>query len=152
MSIVRATSAWDRATIEDFLRTVVIPVRLACVDTAGAPLICSLWDLYADGAIWCATQQSASVVALLGQEPRCAFEVAPETMPYRGVRGQGHATVLHAGEGEAVLRRLLERYVGSCETGLARWLLKRAATEVAIRVEPEWLNSWDFSDRMRDGR
>ncbi|MEE4186000.1 MAG: hypothetical protein V2J12_09560 [Gammaproteobacteria bacterium] len=151
MSILRTSSAWDLPTVETFLQDVVIPVRLGCIDTAGAPLICSLWYLYEAGAVWCATQQSASVVALLGREPRCAFEIAPETMPYRGVRGQGRAVVLADGEGEVVLRRLLKRYVGSCETGFARWLLKRAATEVAIRIEPEWLNSWDFSDRMRDG-
>lgn len=151
MSILRASSAWDQATVDDFLRTAIIPVRLACVDKAGVPLICSLWYLFDDGAVWCATQQSASVATLLAQEPRCAFEIAPESMPYRGVRGQGRAAVLENGEGEAVLRRLLKRYVGSCETDFARWLLKRAATEVAIRVEPEWMNSWDFSDRMRDG-
>lgn len=147
MSEIRSGSAWDAATIAAFLDTTVIPIRLGCSDTQGVPLICSLWYVYDDGALWCATQQSASVVKLLEREPRCAFEVAPESMPYRGVRGQGTAE-LRAADGEAMLLRLLDRYVGTRESDFAKWLIKRAANEVAIRITPTWLNAWDFSARM----
>ena len=54
--------------------------------------------------------------------------------------------------GEEILCRLLDRYLGSRETPLARWLLSRASQEVAIRIEPERLTSWDFSRRMRNER
>ena len=68
-------------------------------------------------------------------------------MPYQGVRGQGQVTLLQA-EGEAVLRRLIERYLGTQDSEFARWLIQRAETEVAIRIQPNWLTSWDFSGRM----
>jgi nitroimidazol reductase NimA-like FMN-containing flavoprotein (pyridoxamine 5'-phosphate oxidase superfamily) len=148
MSKVRSNSAWNTQQINDFLSVSLIPVRLACTDKKGVPLICSLWYLYTDAVLWCATQQSASVVALLKRSPQCAFEIAPEAMPYKGVRGQGHATLLPA-EGPAVLQQLIDRYLGARDTKFAAWLMSRSAMEVAIRIEPEWLNSWDFSSRMQ---
>jgi len=147
MILIRKSSAWDQRSIDAFLQSTVIPVRLACCDAAGVPLICSLWYLYDEGAIWCATQQSAAIVRFLGGQQQCGFEVAPEAMPYRGVRGQGKVTLL-PDEGEAVLRRLIDRYVGKPDSDFAKWLIKRAATEVAIKVQPEWFTAWDFGDRM----
>ena len=79
--------------------------------------------------------------------PGCGFEVAPETPPYSGVRGQGHAELL-PGEGIPVLLRLVDRYLGTRETRFARWLIGRGDAEVAIRIRPDWLTSWDFSGRM----
>jgi nitroimidazol reductase NimA-like FMN-containing flavoprotein (pyridoxamine 5'-phosphate oxidase superfamily) len=147
MSKVRSSSAWDTEQIDAFLDAAVIPIRLACSDKDGVPLICSLWYLYADGALWCATQESASVAALLQNSPRCAFEVAPESMPYRGVRGQGRVTVL-PDAGPATLLQLIDRYLGARDTQFAAWLIGRSATEVAIKLEPDWLTSWDFGSRM----
>lgn len=147
MSLVRKSSAWDQPTIDAFLRATVIPVRLACSDADNVPLICSLWYLYDNEAIWCATQKSAAVVRLLEGQQQCGFEIAPEAMPYRGVRGQGKVTLL-PDQGEAVLRRLIDRYLDKPDSDFANWLIKRADTEVAIKIQPDWLTSWDFGDRM----
>ena len=148
MAELRASSAWDEQGIGSFLHECVIPIRLGCITGDGSPLICSLWYLYDDGALWCATQETASVVTLLKNKPHCGFEVAPETMPYRGVRGQGRVT-LSANDGPEILLRLIDRYLGTRESGFASWLIDRSATEVAIRIEPDWLTSWDFSSRMQ---
>ena len=147
MSLIRKSSAWDKPTIDAFLRSTVIPVRLACSDAKGVPLICSLWYLYDDQLIWCATQQSAAIIRLLGEQQQCGFEIAPEAMPYRGVRGQAKVTLL-PDEGEAVLRRLIDRYLGEPDSDFANWLIKRADAEVAIKIQPDWLTSWDFGNRM----
>jgi nitroimidazol reductase NimA-like FMN-containing flavoprotein (pyridoxamine 5'-phosphate oxidase superfamily) len=149
LTMIRSTSAWNSEQIDRFLVDTVIPVRLACLDRDGDPLVCSLWYLYADGALWFATQKSAAVVAFLEAEPRCGFEVAPETMPYRGVRGQGKVSLL-AARGPEILLRLIDRYLGSRDSGFASWLIARSTSEVAIRLEPDWITSWDFSKRMRD--
>ena len=148
MSLVKKTSAWDQQSIDAFLRSTVIPVRLACSDAEGVPLICSLWYLYDNEVIWCATQQSAAIVRLIEDQRQCGFEIAPEAMPYRGVRGQGKVTLL-SDEGEAVLLRLIDRYLGKRDSDFAQWLVRRAETEVAIKIQPDWFTSWDFSRRMR---
>ncbi|MEO7385361.1 MAG: pyridoxamine 5'-phosphate oxidase family protein [Gammaproteobacteria bacterium] len=145
--IIRSTSAWSADQMGEFLLRSEIPVRLACLSDNGAPLLCSLWFLYDSGVIWCATQRSARLVGLLEQDPRCAFEIAGDTPPYRGVRGQGNAT-LSGTDGPPVLLRLIDRYLHGRNSGFARWLMARQHDEVAIRIEPAWLTSWDFSRRM----
>ena len=148
MGLVRSSSSWGHQQISLFLRDVVIPVRLACLHTDGFPLVCSLWYLYDDGAIWCATQRSARLIKYLESEPRCGFEVAADPMPYRGVRGQGTAN-LSAADGPATILRLIDRYIGNRDSDFASWLVARSASEVAIKITPDWLTSWDFSDRMK---
>jgi hypothetical protein len=106
-----------------------------------------MWFTWDGTALWCATQRQALVVTRLGRDPRVGFEVAADSPPYRGVRGSGRATVVPE-RGESVLRGLLQRYQGGDSTPLARWLLSRVADEVALRVVPTSLTTWDYSRRM----
>ncbi len=138
---------WSAAEIDAFLDDARIPIRLGCTGASGAPVVLSLWFLPRDGALWCATQRDARVVSFLSGDPRCAFEVAADTAPYRGVRGQGRAS-LDTARGPEVLRGLVDRYLGTEHSPFARWLLSRSENEVAIRIEPERLRSWDFTERM----
>lgn len=146
---IRRASAWSASEIRRHLEQTVIPVRLACNTASGSPLLCSLWFLYDEDRIWCATQRGSKIARCLEADPRCGFEVAGDTPPYRGVRGQGRAALV--GErGEEMLGRLLDRYFGGRDSELARWLLGRASDEVAIRIEPAWVTAWDFTERMKD--
>ena len=148
-SLIRDSSAWDATVITEFLRNSRIPVRLAAVSASGSPLICSLWYAYADGAIWCATQRDAYFAGLLRNNPLCGFEVAADSLPYRGVRGQGRASLSDTA-GPDTLAQLIDRYLENRESSLAQWLLARKTDEVAIRIEPVWLTAWDYSQRMSD--
>jgi len=138
---------WTEAQVEAYLQQAEIPVRLGSISD-GAPLVSSLWYLYDDGAIWCATRRDAKLAGWLQDAPRCAFEVAGDSMPYKGVRGQGVAT-LDAALGQALLLRLIDRYLKDRNGDFAQWLIARSADEMAICIRPEWLTSWDFSRRMR---
>lgn len=138
---------WDMGTIEEFLRTATIPVRLATGGRHG-PLVQSMWFTWTDGLLWCATQPDAVVVQRLRADPRVGFEVAGDDRPYRGVRGHGRAQLLPE-RGPEVLEILIGRYLGDGDASLAAWLRSRAAGEVALAVEVDGWASWDFSHRMR---
>lgn len=139
---------WNPAQIAVFLGESRIPLRLAAQDLGGCPRVVSLWFLpEVDGALWCATQASAQVARYLAAAPRCGFEVAGDLPPYRGVRGTALAS-LHPERGEEILRRLLERYGIAPHSKLAASLRAKASSEVAIRLAPARVSSWDFSARM----
>lgn len=146
-ALIRTGSDWNAQAIDAFLASALIPLRLACVTDSGRPLICSLWYLADSDSLWCATQDSARIVDYFERNPACAFEIAPETMPYKGVRGQGRA-IVRPDEGSAVLGRLIDRYFGNRDSDFAQWLLSRAEHEVALQIQPDWLTAWDFSGRM----
>jgi nitroimidazol reductase NimA-like FMN-containing flavoprotein (pyridoxamine 5'-phosphate oxidase superfamily) len=144
----RSPAVWSQEAITSFLQQMRIPIRLASVTSTGWPLVVSLWYLYENGRLYCATQKTAKIVAHLGREPRCAFEVAADLPPYRGVRGQGKARIMQS-RGAEILTRLLERYLKDTSSSLAQLLLARGADEVAIEIEPVVLTTWDFTARMQ---
>jgi len=145
----RSKGPWSEQQIASFLDASRVPIRIACHGTTGHPLLASLWFVPLEGRLWCATPRKAAIAKLLARDGRCAFEVAQDTPPYRGVRGQAIATLEDA-RGEVILRTLVDRYLGTRESPFARWLLGRAAGETAIALAPRTLLSWDFGDRMRD--
>ena len=140
---------WSTSQIERFLREIRVPIRIACNGASGHPVLASLWFVPMDGKLWCATQRTASVVAHLSRDPRCAFEVSVESPPYRGVRGPGLAA-LHEDRGEEILRMLIDRYLEDSTSRLAGFLLARVEHETAIAIEPQTLVSWDYRERMGD--
>jgi hypothetical protein len=145
---MQSKGPWSRGDVDQFLEKSRIPVRLAVNGASGHPVLASLWYTQQGGAIWCATQRGSSIASALARDPRCAFEIAPEALPYHGLRGQALAS-LHADRGEEILRLLIERYVGDASSGFARWLLSRAQSETAIALAPRTLVSWDYRERMR---
>ncbi|MDZ7701248.1 MAG: pyridoxamine 5'-phosphate oxidase family protein [Halobacteriales archaeon] len=143
------TGAWSAEGVAEFLGRTTVPVRLGCRTPADRPWMVSLWYRYDDGELVCATARDAAVVGYLEHDPDVSFEVSTNDPPYRGVRGNGAARI-GPDEDLAVLRSLLERYLGGTDSALADQLLGDERDEVAIRIAPEKLYSWDFSERMRD--
>ena len=125
-----------------------IPLRIS-VQTAKGPLIVPLWFEWDGERFWCASQNDAAVVRALEREPLCAFDLSTNEMPYRGLRGRGHARC-RPELGVSVLERLIDRYLPDRRSPLATWLLSRSASEVAIEITPTWQTTWDYSARMSD--
>jgi nitroimidazol reductase NimA-like FMN-containing flavoprotein (pyridoxamine 5'-phosphate oxidase superfamily) len=137
-----------RGDVAQYLEEMRIPLRLAAVTESGWPLVLSLWYVLDGAKLWCATQRTAKIVRYLGADSRCAFEVASELPPYRGVRGQGRAR-LNSERGKEVLEILLDRYLSGRDSPLAQQLLAKGDTEVAIEITPVTLFSWDYTSRMQ---
>ncbi|MFB6089512.1 MAG: pyridoxamine 5'-phosphate oxidase family protein [Halobellus sp.] len=170
---MRISGAWSQSEIDAFLAGSQAPVRLGCRTPDDRPWMLSLWYIWADGdavdeagrslsegfggsdcadcprEILCATSAHADVVEFLDHDPEISFEVSTNDYPYRGVRGRGTASIESDTE-KRLLRALFERYLGGTDNALGDRLLAPEREEVRIRVSPERLHSWDFSDRMAD--
>lgn len=146
----RLTGTWDRAETEAFLTAETIPLRLSCHTRGDDLWMLSLWYHYRDGALWCATSASADVVDYLEYDDRVAYEISTNEPPYKGVRGNGTATIKPDPQKE-LLKELLERYLGGTDSALAEQLLSPERDEVRIRIDPARVYTWDFTDRMQAG-
>ena len=142
--------AWGADEVEAFLRRVTVPIRLATHRPDESLWVVALWYRYEKGSFECATWANADVVRYLRNDSEVAFDVSTNEIPYRGVRGNG-TTSLSADRDKAVLRSLVERYLGGTDSTLARWLLEDDRDEVRIRIRPRTIYSWDYSDRMASG-
>lgn len=147
--LIRRNSSWSRDQITDYLDRSRIPIRIACNDDNGFPLVCSLWFVWREDELWCVTHEDSRLLQLLEHDNKCAFEIADNTTPYKGVRGQSRAQ-LDREAARFLLPQLIERYLGDTQSSLAKMLLGRIDEEVAIRLQPEWIVAWDYSTRMQD--
>jgi len=147
--MVEYRGAWTASAVEEFLQDVAIPIRLATRRPDGSPWMVTLWYRYDDESFECATSANADVVRYLRNDPAVAFDVSTNDPPYRGVRGNGRVTI--AGDDDkAVLRDLIERYLGGTDSPLAERLLDEGRDEVRIRVRPRSIYSWDYRGRMAE--
>lgn len=133
---------------QKFLSEIRIPIRIACKTITDWPIVISLWFLYQDGLLYCATQKSAKIIEYLQYDARCGFEIAEDRPPYCGIRGQATAQI-NDKLGVEILEKLLVRYLGDANNDLAKKLLANRDTEVAIVLKPVRIYTWDFSDRMK---
>ena len=132
-----------------------IPIRLACMSISDWPIVVSLWYTYLNEKVYCATQNTAKVVKYLKKNPKCGFEIAGDSFPYRGVRGYGKASIVED-KGEEILRMLIQKYLMGKETTISSKLnelllsKEHLQNEVAIEVIPAALFKWDYKKRMID--
>ena len=148
---MRLTGGPDRDWTDAFLEDNPIPVRVATRTPSGGLWMLSLWYGYesADATLHLATSADARVVEYLEADPDVAFEVSTNHPPYRGVRGQGDAT-LEPDEEKALLQTLVDDYLGGRDSSLANWLLRDDRDEVHVTVDVTRAYAWDYSDRMSD--
>lgn len=142
---------WNRDELETFLRNSLVPIRLACHHTDGGLWMVSLWYKYEDGQLLCATSRNSNIASFLRRNDEVSFEISTNRPPYMGVRGKGTA-MLEADEDKGLLKTLLNRYLGGTGSGLAEMLLDDKREELVIRIEPERLFTWDFTERMQSVR
>ena len=138
---------WSATEVRGFLETAVIPVRLGVDAGPGGPLVVSVWFLPEGLELVGATRPTSTLVRCLLRRPECGFEVAADAPPYHGVRGRARVDLDPTG-GAEVLDRLLVRYLGGTDSPLAAKLRADAADEVAFRLRPTSLTSWDYRERM----
>lgn len=137
----------DQTAIRQYLEAIDIPIRLSCITDSDWPAVLSLWFLLEDDYLYCATPKKALVVRYLAARPRCGFEIASDRPPYCGIRGIALAEIDDV-RGIEILGRLCDRYLGGRDNPLAQKLLGRKGPEVAIRLIPQRIHRWDFTERM----
>lgn len=140
--------AWTADEATRFLAATATPMRLAANGASGFPILTPLWFEWTEGALWAAAKPDAAIVRALRKDPRATFEISIESPPYKGVRGRGLAEILP--DGLPVLKRLLARYMAGRGERFQARLLAASPNEIAIRIRPNRLTSWDFSKRMAD--
>jgi len=144
---IAKSSQWQAQEIHLFLTSTTVPMRLACQDANGFPLVCSLWFCYHDNYLWCVSHEKSHIVKLLKADNKVAFEVGVNAPPYLGIRGQGQVTLLRE-PAAAMLSMMLDRYQVDADSKLAKWLLGRISKEYAVRIDIKRISAWDYTQRM----
>ena len=133
--------------IKKLIPDLKIPIRVGFIPSDDMPTVISLWYTYNDGKIYCASQKTAKIISYLKKNPVCGFEIAADTLPYKGMRGTGTVQILNE-TGAYVLDFLMEKYLGEKESKLSKFLRNNSKTEVAIEITPKKIFTYNYSKRM----
>ena len=133
--------------IKKLIPDLKIPIRVGFIQSDDMPTVISLWYTYNDGKIYCASQKTAKIISYLKKNPVCGFEIAADTLPYKGMRGTGTVQILNE-TGAYVLDLLMEKYLGEKESNLSKFLRNNSKTEVAIEITPKQIFTYNYSKRM----
>lgn len=125
-----------------------IPIRIGFIKPNGAPSIISLWYIDINGKIYCATQKTAKIIQYLENHPTCGFEIAADSPPYKGSRGEGTAKIIPS-KGPEILKILIKKYLGDKESTLSKFLISHSKNEIAIEITPKKIFHYDYSKRMK---
>jgi len=142
------TGVWSEDEVASFLQEVRIPMRIATRRSDDSLWPVAIWYRYRNGVFEAATQTTADLVHILENDPNVGFDISTNEVPYRGIRGTGTAVLSNDG-GQEVLRDLVHRYLGGTDSSLAQRLLSDDRQEVLIRIDPDVIYSWDYTDRMK---
>jgi len=137
---------WDAEDILAFLDRTRVPMRIAVNRPSGYPMVTPIWHHWADGAIWSATRPNSALARALERDDRCAFDISIDQPPYKGIRGKGR--VLLEKDGGVLLGILIDKFMSNEAPRFREMLLRKADDEYAIKIIPERLTSWDFTQRM----
>jgi hypothetical protein len=140
-------SAWNNSEIELFLASQNTPMRIAVEDTELFPMICSVWHLYHDKVIYAVAHKNSKLIKKITAKPHCAFEIAPNEPPYKGVRGQANC-IISEHDCSTKLHQLLDRFLGDGYEELRGFLSSRSDDERVIELHIHKITAWDFSKRM----
>jgi nitroimidazol reductase NimA-like FMN-containing flavoprotein (pyridoxamine 5'-phosphate oxidase superfamily) len=138
---------WSAEQVNAFLGDCSFPIRLGSIGADGFPRVVSLWYQFDQGRLYSVTHKNSYLASLLRNNNKVGFEISPNEPPYMGVRGHGAATLEPLGE-QSTLTDLLNHYLGGTESKLAAWLLSRSDEELLITVNPDYIFSWDYRERM----
>jgi nitroimidazol reductase NimA-like FMN-containing flavoprotein (pyridoxamine 5'-phosphate oxidase superfamily) len=141
------SSVWSTSQISTYLNTCVLPCRLASIDRNEFPQVTSMWFLYQKECIFLSARSKSLICSRVRRSDKVGFEVAGENPPYSGIRGRGRAVLLKSAE-KPILEQLIMKYLKTTESSLAQWLLSKPQSESTIKIVPEWITSWDYSNRM----
>ena len=139
----------DSKKLDAILNNIKIPIRIACITTAGHPVVISLWYTMMNGKIYCATQKNAKITTYIKNNPIVGFEIAADNPPYRGIRGHGKVKIID-NVGKDILKVLIDKYLGNKISTLSEFLKSNSENEVAIEITPDKLLTYDYSKRMKD--
>lgn len=135
----------------EFLKAKRIPVRLSCILPNQYPLVISLWYIYEDGKIFCASGKSSKIISYLQENSRIGFEVAADSPPYCGIRGYGTAELSNDHK-YTMIKRLYSKYFNNTDSELYSFLTDPNRDEMVITIAPEQIYKWNFTNRMKDSR
>ena len=151
MKVIDATSAIPGMTKEEAERFLEskLNLQIATIDEKVEPNIQPVWFYYDKNGekLMITTSKSAKKTQNLRKKPTIYFSIDDESLPYKGVKGKGVATIVEdhyrtVPQGDV----LSMKYLGTLDHPIAKMISDRSmkGEVVVIEISPKFFSTWDF--------
>jgi general stress protein 26 len=156
MKVVNATyeiPGMTREESERFLET-KLNLQIATIDEKGEPNIQPVWFYYDKDRekLFMTTSKSAKKTQNLRRKPTIYFSIDyenyDETLPPRGVKGKGTATIVEGDPNRIVPQadRISMKYLGTLDHPVAKMITDgiKNGEIVLVEISPKFFSTWDY--------
>ena len=151
MKIVHASpgfgSKMTESQVLEFLES-KLNLLLGTADRNGQPYVHPVWFFFEDRKFFIETSKSSKKVHNVQNNNNVYFCIDDETMPYKGVRGKGTATILEdIKKNLPIAEKIMIKYTGSIDNEIAKFLLDGVKNRFSVLLEitPKYFSTWDHS-------
>ena len=155
MKIFDATSGipgMTREEAERFLES-KLNLHIASIDEKGEPNIQPVWFFYDkdQGKLLITTSKLAKKTQNLRNRPIIYFSIDDESLPYKGVKGKGKATIIE--DPNRIVpqaNKISMKYLGTLDHPAAKEMADRSkkGEGVLVEISPKFFSTWDFGKRQ----
>ena len=155
MKTIDATSGipgMTREEAERFLES-KLNLQIASIDEKGEPNIQPVWFYYDkdQGKLLITTSKLAKKTQNLRNRPIIYFSIDDESLPYKGVKGKGKATIIE--DPNRIVpqaNKISMKYLGTLDHPAAKEMADRSKSGegVLVEISPKFFSTWDFGKRQ----
>jgi len=149
ISAIAGTPSMSKEEVDIFLEN-KLNLQIGTIDDDGDPNIQPVWFNYDRDRekFLIITPKSTKKIKNLRHKPNVYFSIDDESLPYKGVKGKGIATV----EDDPVrtipeAKKINMKYLGTLDHPIPKMILESAqkGNHVIIEIEPKFFSTWDFA-------
>ncbi|MEW6604482.1 MAG: pyridoxamine 5'-phosphate oxidase family protein [Thermoproteota archaeon] len=137
--------------VKNFLSTGKRFVRLGTIDDKGDPNVHPVWYYFDGYKLYFETSRSSRKAQNIRNRDTVYFCIDDESVPYKGVRGKGIATISeNVNRNVLFAEKLVVKYTGSLENKMAKFLMHSVMSgeSVIVEISPLYFATWDQSKGM----
>jgi len=138
----------DQNEIAAFLESSKIPLRLGTINSKGEPNIHPVWYHYSNNKLYLMSTKDTAKVRNIKQHHTVYFSIDTDTMPNRGVKGKGTATIIKdTGKAITLSEKIVAKYLGDPNSSMAKRMIDevRKGSEVLVEITPQFFSTWDYT-------
>jgi nitroimidazol reductase NimA-like FMN-containing flavoprotein (pyridoxamine 5'-phosphate oxidase superfamily) len=136
---------FSTSEVIDFLSKSRSPLRLATIDSSGAPVINSIGFYFENNRLYIFSRTDSRKTSNIRRSNKVYFSVDTDTPPYKGVKGRAFATFIDdKNKALELVKKIALKFTGSLDNPMSQAIIGqvRSGEYTALELRPVFYTTW----------